>query len=151
MALFGDRKEVKHHLLTEETADFLKGFAITIGFFAASTLLVLIPPTFLGGVLALTVGPYIAGYKGGHHVLSWAWLGILSGVIWTSVQVMAIVTAASYFSIYGAAEIGGFEALLVFLLFIFNISFCTIGAKIGSEARQKKAREEHRRSRSSRA
>ena len=45
--------------------NFLKALLVTLGFMALFTLLIFIP--LIGPVLALTFGPYIAGYRGARY------------------------------------------------------------------------------------
>ena len=74
----GDKKKHAWHIrfLSYETEDFLKGMLITILILALSMAFVVIPPMYLGIMLAVTVGPFTAGYKGGKHTLNWRWLAL---------------------------------------------------------------------------
>ena len=141
------------HFLSHETEDFLKGFVVTFFYFIVLMALIFIPPSPLGIALAITIGPFVAGYKGGHYTLNWKWLGLLAAVIWSSLQLMLILYLAEMFSYYGEAVVGTLEMALILFLFLFNIVFCTIGAKVGSEGmvRGKLRKRKSRGSRFSRA
>jgi len=135
-------KSVHVRIFDEEVENFLKAFGLTMGLLALGMALLFVPPTLLGGILAITVGPYIAGYYGGKHTRDWHWLGILSGLIWASGEVIIIITLADTLSIQGTVTIGKVEGLIIIGLYIFNVMFCTIGSYIGLHSALKDKRRE---------
>jgi hypothetical protein len=108
--------------------NFTKALLITIGYMALLTLLIFIP--LIGPVLALTFGPYIAGYSGGRYSVAWRLLGLTAAIIWSSIFVLIflfITLEALPFSY--PLQIGGFEIAIICIPYILNIIFCVLGAR----------------------
>ena len=51
-------------------------------------------------LLAITLGPFIAGYKGGRHTHHWTWLGPIVGLMWSGLQVIFIIFLAWFFIMF---------------------------------------------------
>jgi hypothetical protein len=108
--------------------NFLKALLVTLAFMALFTLLIFIP--LIGPVLALTFGPYIAGYRGARYSVAWRLLGLISAIIWSTVFVLIflfVALAALPFSY--PITIGGFEIAILCIPYILNIIFCVLGAR----------------------
>jgi hypothetical protein len=113
----------------EEIEDnFFKAILVTTGYLAFFTLLIFIP--LIGFVLAFTIGPYIAGYRGGRYSVDWRKVGLLSAVIWSTILVIILILiAVSVFPFNYDITIGGGEVVLICIPFALNIIFCVLGAK----------------------
>jgi hypothetical protein len=110
---------------------FLKGLVIALGIIALFSMSLLALP-LAGLVVAFLVGPYLAGYLGGKHTCHGTLLGFLAGMIWSSALVIIIIYMAGRISMSGTVKIGGYELMLVVLIYFFNIVFCSIGGWISS-------------------
>ena len=53
--------------------------------------------------------------------------------MWSGLQVIFIIFLAEQLSIQGTATINTIEIWLIVLIFVLNIFFCTVGAKMGSQ------------------
>lgn len=108
--------------------DFLKALLVTIGYLALFSLFIFIP--LIGFIIALTIGAYIAGYRGARYSVDWRKLGLLAAVIWSTIFVTVLVLAlVSVLPFKYDIEIGGGEVAIICVPYAFNIVFCVLGAR----------------------
>ncbi len=123
------------HILDEEVENFLRAFATTLLILTLFSLLLFVTPFFIGPVFAFFIGPYVAGYKGGKRTEQGALMGLISGMIWASGEVILIVSIASSISPVGMLVIDNLEIMVIIFIYISNLFFCTLGGLIGSRKR----------------
>lgn len=112
----------------EPEENFIKALLITIGYMALFSLFIFIP--LIGFMIAITLGAYVAGYRGGNYSVDWRKVGLLAGVIWSTIFILLfilIVMAALPFSY--DITIGGWEIFLICIPYASNILFCVLGAR----------------------
>ena len=110
---------------------FLKGLLIALGVIAVFSFSFLVLP-LAGLIVSFVVGPYLAGYLGGKQTCHGTLMGFLAGMIWSSAQVILIISLAGRFSISGTVKVGPYELFFIVLIYFLNIVFCTIGGWISS-------------------
>jgi len=107
--------------------DFLRAFLVTLGYMALFTLFLFIP--LIGFVLAFTLGPYIAGYRGGRYTVEWKKAAFGASFLWTSILIIIIIfLVLPMFPMGFELKIGGQEMLIIALVYAVNILFCAFGA-----------------------
>jgi quinol-cytochrome oxidoreductase complex cytochrome b subunit len=125
----------------EERFDF--AFFISLGIFAALFLIIFIPA--LGPLLVFILVPYLAGYQSGKFVnkSDGIRIALITGFIWSVIEVYIIL------SLLGSLQLAVAEPglhtftdwLLIVIIFVLNISFCTLGT-IFSPRKKEEAEEE---------
>jgi len=115
----------------------LMGMGTAIGVFALSLLLLLAPP--VGTLVMVTFAPLAAGYYGarvGRMGPSSRWLlfGATAGGVWSLVDTAIILALLSgMMGTLDASEPFGLG--LIAAIFVFNIIFCILGARLGAKSR----------------
>ncbi len=104
----------------------------TLLFIPLSLIFLFIP--LLGWVLAFTLGPYLGGRIGGKHVAQRDGIivGVMAGAIWSAIQVYIIIRIMD---IIATVKIGGWELLIIILIFALNCLFCALGGWTGGTSR----------------
>ncbi len=112
----------------ESEDDFLKALLVTLGYMALFTLFVFIP--LIGFVIAVTLGAYVAGYRGGNYSVNWRYVSIFATVIWSTIFIMIIlfIVIPSLPFNYDL-KIGGWEIAIICAPYACNMIFCVLGAR----------------------
>jgi hypothetical protein len=112
----------------ESEEDFLKALLVTIGYMALFTLFIFIP--LIGFVIAVSLGAYWAGYKGGNYSVDWRKLGIIAAVIWSTIFVMIFLFLVIPLLPFDYdIQIGGWEIAIICIPYASNMLFCVLGAR----------------------
>ena len=109
--------------------NFIKALLITIGYLALFTLFIFIP--LIGFIIALTLGAYVAGYRGARYSVDWRKVGLIAAVIWSTVLVIILflVMASLPSLLKRDIVIEGWEIAIICIPYAFNIVFCVLGAR----------------------
>ncbi len=108
--------------------DFLKALLISIGYMALFSLFIFIP--LIGFIIAISLGAYVAGYRGAKYSVNWRKLGLIAALIWSTIFVfivLFIVMPALPFNF--DVKIGGLEIAIICIPYASNIVFCVLGAR----------------------
>ncbi len=113
----------------------VKAFLISLGLMAISFPIILVP--FMT-ILFLTLAPFHAGYRGGKHVTKKASLliGAGAGLLWSAILICVIYAIVS--SVFGPFfKYEPIGALLIFIIFLCNTAFASVGAFVGAGERER--------------
>jgi hypothetical protein len=112
----------------EEDENFTKALLISIGYMALFTLFVFIP--LVGFVIAISLGAYVAGYRGANYSVNWRKIGLLAGLIWSTIFIMIfLLIGMALLPLDNDIEIGGAEIMIICIPYAANILFCALGAR----------------------
>ncbi len=118
---------------------FDKAFVISLVIIAILSLLAFIP--ILGPLLALTLVPYLACNVGCKYVnkMNGAQVGILVGILWSIIEINVLLQILSYVTISVSEPVikQSIDYLIISIIFILNIIFCTIGGYTGGAKYEK--------------
>jgi hypothetical protein len=118
---------------------FDKAFAISLGLIALFSLLLLIP--FIGPVMGLTLGPYLACNRGCRHVnkINGLQVGLLVGAIWSIIELYLMFQILNYvkISVSTPGIKSGIDLTIIILLFSANLIFCMLGGYTGGSKFEK--------------
>ncbi|UCE74318.1 MAG: hypothetical protein JSV56_01070 [Methanomassiliicoccales archaeon] len=108
--------------------DFVRSLLVTLGYLALFSLFIFIP--LIGFIIAMTLGAYVAGYRGGKYSVEWRKVPILSAAIWsTIIAVLVIFVIIPILPTDYDLFIGGWEIAIICVPYALNIIFCTLGAR----------------------
>jgi hypothetical protein len=110
--------------------NFFTALLVTLGYMALLLLLIILIP-LVGIIVFLTIGAYIAGYKGAKYSVDWRKVGLLAAVIWITFLIIIFFVALTSLPppLTYDVEIGGWEVALICIPYALSIVFCVAGAR----------------------
>jgi hypothetical protein len=111
----------------EVEEDFLKAILVTIGYMALFSLFIFIP--LIGFVIAISLGAYIAGYRGAKYSVNWRKMGLIAALIWSTIFVVICLIIVVALPFNFDITIGGLEIAIICIPYASNIIFCVLGAR----------------------